>query len=70
MGEPEAGVNQSGGVNTVDTGNFRVFKFARISDFGTFHEVIIHEFAYFLSSAIVTIIFARFLNSRICPREN
>ena len=42
------------------SGNFRVFKFSRISDFGTFH----------FSNATIIIIFARFWSSRISsPRE-
>ena len=53
-------------VNTVD---FGVFKFSPISDFGTFHEDQNWRFFIFFSSAIMIIIFARFVNSRKCPRR-
>ena len=64
-----ADVRNVGFHNTVSqiycrSGNFRVFKFSQISDFGTFHEVYTSRN---FSSAITIIIFARFLNSRICP---
>ena len=49
------------------SGNFRVFKFARIFYFGPFHEVENSKFSFFFTSAIIIIIFAKFLNSRICP---
>ena len=54
------------------SGHFRAFRFSRICDFGTFREVLNSQMINFDdSSAIIIIILARFLNSRIClPREN
>ena len=52
------------------SGDFRVFKFSRISDFGTLHDNYNSRIFIFFNSAIIIIIFARFLNSRIGrPRE-
>ena len=55
--------------------HFRVFRFLRICDFGTFREVLNSRIINFNeSSVIIIIIFATFLNLRICPsreiREN
>ena len=47
--------------------NFRVFKFSRITDHRTFHEVKISIIFFFFISAFKIIIFTRFLNSRIYP---
>ena len=45
--------------------NFREFQILRF-----FTKFKIREFSFFFSRAIIIIIFARFLNSRICrPRE-
>ena len=51
------------------SGNFRVFQFSRISDFGLFTKFRIREFSFFFSSAIIIKNFAGFLNSRICLRR-
>ena len=52
---------------TVRSGNFRLFKYSRISDFVTFHEVYNTRISIFFGSVIIIIIFARFLNLRNCP---
>ena len=49
-------------VNTVD---LVIFVCLNICEF----LILICDFLFFFSSAIIIIIFARFLNSRICPRE-
>ena len=50
------------------SGNFRVFSFSQICNFGTFREVLNSRNYNFADiNAIIIIIFARFLNLRICP---
>ena len=44
------------------SGNFHVFHFSRISDFGTFHMFTVREFSFLFSSAIIIILFKRFAN--------
>ena len=59
---------------TVDLVIFASLIFREFQILGLFTKFIIREFSFFFSSAIIIIIFAGFLNSRICPprkiREN
>ena len=59
---------------TVNLVIFACLNFREFLILGLFTKFRIHEFSFFFSSAIIVIIFARFLNSRICPprdiREN
>ena len=60
--------------NTVDLLFFACSNFREFLILGLFSKFRIREFSFFFSSAIIIIIFAIFLNSRICPlreiREN
>ena len=57
-----------------NTGHFRVCNFHEFLTLGSSTKFRIREFTYFISSAIIIIIFAGFMNLRICPpreiREN
>ena len=59
---------------TVDLAIFACLNFREFLILGLFTNFRIREFSFLLSSAIIIIIFAKFLNSRICPprkiREN
>ena len=56
--------------HTVDLVIFACLNFREFLIWELFTKFRIREFLFFFSSAIITIIFARFLNSRIClPRE-
>ena len=58
-------------VNTVDLVIFTCLNFREFLILGLFMKLRIREFSFFFSSAIIIIIFARFLNSRYCPpRKN
>ena len=56
--------------NTVDLVIFACYNFREFLILGLFTKLRIHEFSFFISSAIIIIIFTRFLNSRICPPRN
>ena len=53
--------------NTVDLVIFACLDFREFLILRLFAELRIREFSFFFSNAIIVIIFARFLNSRICP---
>ena len=54
-------------VHTVDLVIFACLNYREFFILGLFAKVRIRELSFFSSSAIIIIIFARFLNSRICP---
>ena len=53
--------------NTVDLVIFAVLNFREFLILGLFTKFRIRKFLFIFSSAIIIIIFAGFLNSRICP---
>ena len=66
------GTVELGTVQYCISGKFRGFTYVNSREFpilGFFANLGIREFSFFFRSAIIIIIFARFLNSRICPRE-
>ena len=57
------------GRKTVDLVIFACLNFREFLILELFTIFLFREFSFFFSSAIIKIIFARFLNWRICPRE-
>ena len=55
---------------TVDQVIFACLNFREFLILGPFTKFKIREFSFFFSSSIIIIIFARFLNSRICPLKS
>ena len=55
-------------IYSVDLVIFACLNFRKFLILGLFAKLSIREFSFFFSSAIIIIIFARFLNSRIYPR--
>ena len=54
-------------MNTVDLVIFACLNFREFLILGLFTKFRNREFLFFFSNDIIIIIFARFLNSRICP---